>query len=392
MFFLLTNFIYPIKKPISLSNHFDFVFDNPRTKEEVKTVKELIQKSWDLSETVEGFQYQRFPMKKDVPNQDVITFEILIEEFLQKYFGKKEAKKKIKNIEGNKDAIIDFYSQHWVIVRYETTEMDKEEQRLRSEVKKIREKGDRGFFLLDNEHIFEKREKNLIDYSHLISLLSAKEEFFGWNFLITKSRYEIVEFSPNIHIMRYILEQALSVKSTNKNDPSAYRFDFETFINIVTPKIKLLDEKLKKKEITEEEILYIGDVLESAQPINNEFSSLVRIVSIIEMILTHQPNFSRFNVEDSITKQFVLKTAIIIHQENPEMNLDELKNKLKEIYTQRSNIVHGNFSAVDNYLKKLKKKDEYFDSLISNAYYFVRIVLDTFIRQPKFVQFLKESH
>src|SRR6266568_8966090 len=92
MFFLLTNYIYPIKEPITLSTHFGFSFDNPRTKAEVEAVRELVRKSWELSETVEGFQFQRLPMKKEVPGQDVVTFEQVIEEFFQKHFGDEKAK------------------------------------------------------------------------------------------------------------------------------------------------------------------------------------------------------------------------------------------------------------------------------------------------------------
>ena len=50
MFFNLTSFIYPIKKPIALSKYFNFFFDNPRTKKEISKVSALIQLSLHMFE------------------------------------------------------------------------------------------------------------------------------------------------------------------------------------------------------------------------------------------------------------------------------------------------------------------------------------------------------
>jgi len=113
----------------------------------------------------------------------------------------------------------------------------------------------------------------------------------------------------------------------------------------------------------------------------------VRLVSIVELLLTHQPDFARFNVEDSITKQFVLKTAILAQQQNPNIDLEHIKAKLKTVYAQRSNIVHGNFHQIN----RLLKKGESFETLVSDSYDFARIVLDAHLRHPQFVKFLKEN-
>lgn len=390
MFFLLTNFIWPIKKPISISKHFNFVFDNPKTKDEIEMVKKLIKKSWDLSDTLDDFAHQRFPIEKEVPNDDVITFEIIIKKFIHYHFGKKEADKQLKKIKGDVSKIVEFYTKNWVIARYGNKELLEEDKRLRNEYKKMKKRNEKGLFLLDDDHIFIKKEKQLVDYSYLLSLLSGKGDYFGWNFLITKTFEDIKVCSSDIHIMRYIMEQWIGIES-KKSDESAYRFNFGVFIESISEKVKLLDQRIKKKDVSEELILYIGDVLESSNPFNNEFSSLVRLTSIIEMLISHQPDYNRFNVEDSITKQFILKTAILIYHNDPTQEPEKVKEKLKEIYTQRSNIVHGNFNEVNKFIGKIKKEKRHFQDLISNNYDFVRIVVEEYLKDPKFVNFIKKN-
>jgi len=45
MNFFLTSYIYPIEKPITLSQKLNFVLDNPRTQEEIDLIVENIRVS-----------------------------------------------------------------------------------------------------------------------------------------------------------------------------------------------------------------------------------------------------------------------------------------------------------------------------------------------------------
>ena len=60
-------------------------------------------------------------------------------------------------------------------------------------------------------------------------------------------------------------------------------------------------------------------------------------------------------------------------------------------YTQRSNIVHGNFNKVNKFISKIKKEERSFQDLISNSYYFARIVIEEYLKDPKFVNFIKKN-
>ena len=39
----------------------------------------------------------------------------------------------------------------------------------------------------------------------------------------------------------------------------------------------------------------------------NQEMAFVELISVIEMLITHNPDSGRFNIEDSITRQFVGK-------------------------------------------------------------------------------------
>ncbi len=81
--------------------------------------------------------------------------------------------------------------------------------------------------------------------------------------------------------------------------------------------------------------------------------NVVLLTSIIEFMLTRNPDFNRFNVEDSINKQFQLKASLLIYQNDKKRNLLKIKEDLKNIYNLRSIIAHGDF---ENLKKLIKKK------------------------------------
>jgi len=389
MFFLLTRFIYPIKEKITLSNHFELYFDNPRTEEELKLIIVTIEKAWNLGEVDDFHALRRFPMENEIEKGQAITFESIIKKFVNTHSLDNTETKDILN---NKAKIINFFAKYWVIIRYENEEIVTAENKSKFEHLNFQKDKRLEIFLLDSENIFEKRENQAVSFCALISLLSNKEEYFGWNFLINETANEFfIEKSASIKIMDCIMYEMIALSPKKENDPANCQFYFDEFIGSIKEYIADIDNALKEKTIDERKIIYIGDILRLSKPHTNKFSSLIRIVGILEMLLTHNPDTGRFNVEDSISKQFVLKTSILVHEENQNINLNDTKNKLKTIYNQRSNIAHGNFEEIDKFENKIKKEGKYFDDLITNAYYFSKIAIIKYIRDPQYVNFLKNN-
>lgn len=141
--------------------------------------------------------------------------------------------------------------------------------------------------------------------------------------------------------------------------------------------------------------MYVAGLLRTVdEDLSDEKFELVVLVSILELLLTHSPDNNRFNVEDSISKQFRLKVATLVYLSDRSGDLDQLKSRIKTIYNLRSSIAHGNFNEVTKYINRLSQEEveeEYFSDLLTDSYEYIRIILFEFFKDPDFVTFLKDN-
>lgn len=110
---------------------------------------------------------------------------------------------------------------------------------------------------------------------------------------------------------------------------------------------------------------------------------LLLFSSLIEMLLTHNPNFQRFNVEDSISRQFRLKLALLSHDPQSGVPIETLARRFRDIYSQRSSLAHGNFKDVAG--------DHDLDSMVNSLQIALSVTLRRYLIDPAFVAFLKEG-
>jgi len=145
----------------------------------------------------------------------------------------------------------------------------------------------------------------------------------------------------------------------------------------------------------DEKLLYIGSILRIAgHETRDPKVKILLLTSIIEFLLTHSPDFHRYNVEDSISKQFQLKASTIVYLNDKTRDLDYIKKRLKIIYQQRSNIAHGNFEALDRYVIGVSKREgeeEYLEDLAVDLYTYIRAVLEEYLKDRAFVEALKKG-
>lgn len=80
---------------------------------------------------------------------------------------------------------------------------------------------------------------------------------------------------------------------------------------------------------------------------------IVSLVSLLELLLAHNPDSSRFNIDDSIRKQFANKILIILHINKEIKNWKEQEKLLLLIYDLRSSIAHGSFDKIKVICKKI---------------------------------------
>lgn len=380
MEFLLTSFIYPLQKPLTLSKQLAFYLDNPQTIEEIEAVKGYLLRAYES-----GYDY-KFPIYSE---EDIVTLESILISF-RNALSEADSHVAHKFTQYERNNIFDFLASIWVIARFEDEGIGDE---LREEHRKMLEEGITSFFLLDDNHPLLKNAENLANYCSLLSLLihTEKDSYFGRNFLLESKTINFDQPAKRIW-QEYLMFGMASHRYPKNQDELRWIFFPHAKENIIS-----VAESLEQafESGLQEKLLYVGSILNIvSHEVNDIKTKIVMLTSIIELLLTHNPDFSRFNVEDSISKQFQLKASILIYLNDKTIDINAVKNRLKIIYQQRSNIAHGNFSAVSKYINSLSKKEgkeEYFDDLVVELYKYVRAILEEYLKDIKFIDFLKEN-
>jgi hypothetical protein len=327
----LTKYIYPLEKEIILSKHLGYSIDNPRTEEEILLIKEYIHPA--LIRNYENNQPNYNPM---------LSAAFAIEQWKEYNKGRDEFV--YTYLEKNKEAEIeDIISQSWIILRYNDN----------GEFESVKKERNYFFdiFFTDAKNAYFDKYNSMLSYFQLISLLihDKPNDYSGDSLILLKKPQSI--FYPIDHTHE-IIEAFRSFYSncTIANDKRGKTWDFYPDIqneliliaNLLEP---ILTSKHKtKQQSAKDKIFFIGDLL---RVIENETQDvnvkLLLLVSIIEFLVTRNPDTNRFNIEDSISKQFVLKASILIYNNDKGRRLEDLKSNLKLIYDQRSSVAHGKY-------------------------------------------------
>lgn len=98
---------------------------------------------------------------------------------------------------------------------------------------------------------------------------------------------------------------------------------------------------------------------------------IINYITALELLLTHSP---KNNKSDTISKQFINKVYLCLKK----INIEQFSLKeLKEVYTYRSKIIHGDYNAINKCLKNLAKLDPYFinDKILKEEMYSTHLQL-----------------
>ena len=397
MNFILTKYIYPINRKIILSEKMNFVLDNPKTKKEIKIVRAYLEKSLNSpQEFYQNSYYANLPVYINQETKNYVTIEKTLIDFENTYGEKDSYVKTFFKKQSNSD-VIEKLAKMWIIGRFDD---EGEYKRMAEEQKRMSQKDEKGFFLLDKGNPIVDNSNNLINLSHLISLLvnTEKEQYFGGSFFLHNDNYSLQMPKIDRFLNQAVLIFAFGSVSAKINHEEDRWKSFSHIRNDLKRACKSIDSIID--ETNKEKLLFISNLLfVAAEEIKDIRYKLVTLVSIIELLLTHNPDHNRFNVEDSISKQFKLKTSIIVYQNNNQIDLNLLKSRLGDIYTQRSNIAHGNFKNLDKYLesevKKAKDKDIdntiIIEKLISDVYLYLRAIIEEYIKDRQLIEYIKEN-
>ncbi len=249
----------------------------------------------------------------------------------------------------------------------------------------------------DYEEVLMPKERGAavtFSLAQVISLLISEkdESYWGWNFAYRfgvndAGRDKTFWMNAAIAFRDASAARAGYVYADDEYDPRNEPSSWQCAQDLMTDLAPLLVGI--KSAGHEDTLLYAGDVLQAVSQTYDPRFKLVLLVSIFELLLTHSPDFGRFNVEDSISRQFVLKASVLL-REAGERNLDQLRANLRRLYDLRSAIAHGDFSRVGKTLKVPQEREQArVGEYVSLAYSYLRRVLWQFLKDPAYVAYLK---
>ena len=108
-------------------------------------------------------------------------------------------------------------------------------------------------------------------------------------------------------------------------------------------------------------------------------------VTLLEMFVTHSPSTNRYNVEDSISKQFVEKISAsfsLTHSIKNKIDLEDFKKELKYMYNYRSKLLHGEVLEMNKQLNKFLEIPYYSsrrNNDIDKDYYKIKGIIEKYM-------------
>lgn len=380
---ILTKYIYPLEKEILISEELGIKFDNPRTEKEIELIKNFIFPSLK-------FENEISLSKKIVP---LPLRTMLNLDYLKKYLDSNPLDEYAKQfICNDKDlSYLDLVAKSWIIIRFDTN----------FDLNKILNSKQYIGILSLNENERKEYSNNINDifsYCQVHSLLSyyqEEEPYFGHSYLWTLTHpFELFFPAVNENIIEILNSFADNLSLLNEKLDGSLRFatfwwlnDREKLLSNASKLESLLQIKVGKNQGKQlppkDKILHIGNRLKIAhEHINQPELSFLLLVGNIEYILTRNPDTSRFNVEDSISRQFKLKTGVALNSADPNFSLINLKSKLKDIYDLRSKIAHGDKVEIE--------RDALFMRVLE-LYKYTALIITTYINNKPLIDYLKDN-
>lgn len=367
--FILTHCMYPIDKRLELK---DCCFDNPRTSQEIKAVAQILKKANFIGDAAFPETYKQF-------GKEVISLEMIIDKFFERYnLDRKYLLKK------NGKEYSDIYykmAKNWVILRYDESN---------------------DFQYTDYGY---KKYKEVIAYINLLTFLSFSNNSYRNDSLLIPECFDFFEIKSIDKTIHNIIINLLVLSTARSDEEETNDFKYCLFNKIYHKFFEL--ENLIRKSEKEEVIKYIADNISNYISMEDKKMRIMSLVSILELLMTHKPDSNRYNIEDSIRKQFSNTMLVLLYLNDKDISYIEIEKYLLMIYDLRSAIAHDSFEQIETIAKKMDKwllnnnvdyKEYYegFDLDIVLDYIdeslrdYVRIAIKMFLEDKNLIELLKK--
>lgn len=391
--FILTEYIYPLNEPIMIFGN--FLFDNLRNFEEIKLVGKGLQQIID--------SYNKF-----APVGMHINEEVLEKHFEKAISVNDNDEGSLKNSKNYK-SIYHRIASTIVIMRQQNHELQESHS-----VQSLEDNQDE-IQLDDSFEKIKKLEQQFDKAKHIVDFV-VFSTFHSWKYQYKHDTIFTFDYFSPFNIRSEILvidlhdSYAFLPFLINRGERDNSDYKKMTFPEVYK-KIKPILNSVSGK-IDDPTMLYIADNLAHLSGIENDRITFVMIVSLLESLVAHKPD-NKFNVDESIRKQFSDKISLLFYLETKNDSTKGINKELKLIYDLRSSIAHGSYNQINETLTTLNKHymnsdpvyneaanrfkktysnvDQYMFHSLNRAKYFLRIVLRRYLEDQKLLEIIKSD-
>ncbi|MDO8513413.1 MAG: HEPN domain-containing protein [bacterium] len=304
---------------------------------------------------------------------DKITDEDFNDQSIQEFARKNLPKNSLKSLKSFQEAL----AKKWVILRFDVS------KELYEEVFSKHPLGYDAFgpdVDYDEDTVASVKKTHVLFYLEFLNLVL--NDFFALPIFFSGTPIEGEAYDagmpPDVYPSINVQELSKLFKEETDGDKLILKL----------PKLKYYAGQLEKLLPDQEKrFKYIGEILFFHSTLDWNLQ-LIMLVSIIELMLTHNPD-QRYNAEDSISKQFILKTADVYYQENKKADLRETEKLLRQIYNLRSSIAHGEYSNIEKIMDKFHTEGLNGSDLNDRIREFIRCIIRRYLLDPEYIDFLK---
>lgn len=382
---ILTRYLYPIGERIPLVSNYGIAFDNPRNPDEIAKMEQLLKTA-----IPDGHSLLSILNLKNVPSgkmpEEFYSLQATVTYLLESLSKNSSYVQKFILDNRNGDPF-NVLARMWVWVTVNEKYMTKDHLTDELPVEKydVYTQND------SREYIIESR---IYELSYFASLLTSCGAYWERASFLRMRYPNDNNFDIGNILFSYRLSSIPGLMDKGIKPMSLFQEDLEGLLDVFTK----IDQWLSGKD--HELILYLSNLIHASTNYTlTEKARLILLVSAIELMLTHNPNFNRFNVEDSIGKQFVLKMAVVMHQYDPAQDIKKLQETIRHTYNIRSKIAHGDYAGLRKAIcKRLSRSDyslhmeEYHISTLNETMYmYIGIIMNQYFDYPDFLKFLKDN-
>lgn len=381
---IITKYVFPIADEITISEKFGIYFTNPKTSEEISEIERTLKTAApDGVSMLSRFGYE---IKGDDPFSVKRTLEGIFRNLPQ------ENQYVQQFIETNRDNDpFNTLARIWVIAKINETKIE--------ELKQLHNLQERASSLIklpigpfDTEYFL--REK-VYELATLASLMTCCDKYWDYDSILANSSPINDQNHLSGLLFAYCLMTCFPPQATDGlKHLSWFHQDIDDLLRV----FRSIDAELNGENSELFDYL-LNLIYTSSRGGLTEKARLLLLVSVVELLLTYSPDYNRFNVEDSISKQFQLKTSIVVYQNNRGRDINEIKQNLKNIYQVRSKIAHGDFKSLRNFIQKQisvaeynrEIEDYYLWDLSATLYTYIKAILEEYFKDHNFIKFIKQT-